>query len=462
MKRSSLKQIRTLLALSTVLVLLAMSLTGCFGKGTEDTQPSETSAPQTSLPMDTVEPTEPSEPSQPAPTDPPAVSVMGTVNTDQLNVRTEPDSLSPRIQKLAIGTRLEILETKTVEDETWGRVTDGWVNMKYVTLDGAQTPEPDATVPDTTTPSDDKKDDDKDSTTTNTSSKGTTGTITANSLNIRSGPGTSYKTAGSVKKGDTVTVLEKSGNWGRIDKGWISLKYVKLDGTVAETTNKTDTKTDTTGTVTDVVTDSNKTSLGNVVISTSALNVRSGPGTKYVKVATVTSGQSLAYYQKSGNWVRIDKGWISLSYAKLEGASGTTGTTTGTSTSKVGLVTGSELNIRSTAGTNGTKVGSYKRGDQVAISEVATVGDSTWGKTSKGWISLKYVYIQGEKGANAGTGTVTADSLNIRTGPGTTYSSVGSVKNGETVEILASFTLGDSTWGYTSKGWICMKYITLS
>lgn len=375
MKRLSHKQFRSLLALAAIMVLLAVSLTGCFGKDTTD--PSDASgSPEPSETSGLVEATE--APTEPEPTETEPPTVMGTVNTDKLNVRTEADPSSPSVQKLAVGTRLEILEQKVVDDVTWGRTTDGWVNMKYVTLDGDL-----STTTDPSGESTDPTSAPEETTGSSETSEGTTGTITAKSLNVRSGPGTKYKTTGSVKKGDKVTIYEKSGNWGRTKDGWISLKYVKLDGDVAESTTTPTTTT-------------------------------------------------------------------------------TENTTTGTSTSKVGIITASELNIRSTAGTDGKKAGAYEFGDQVKITEETTVDGTKWGKTSKGWISLKYVYIQGEKGDKAGTGTVTADKLNVRSGPGTDYKKITQVTSGDKLEILTQITIGKETWGYTSDGWVNMEYVKVS
>lgn len=49
-----------------------------------------------------------------------------------------------------------------------------------------------------------------------------------------------------------------------------------------------------------------------------------------------------------------------------------------------------KLSIRSGAGTNYDKIGSYKKGDQVTILEQVTVKDAKWGKTDKGWICIDY------------------------------------------------------------------------
>ena len=51
--------------------------------------------------------------------------------------------------------------------------------------------------------------------------------ITASSLNVRKGPGTSYAVAQTVRKGQVFTVVQQQGGWGKLKSGagWISLKY---------------------------------------------------------------------------------------------------------------------------------------------------------------------------------------------------------------------------------------------
>ena len=67
--------------------------------------------------------------------------------------------------------------------------------------------------------------------------------------------------------------------------------------------------------------------------------------------------------------------------------------------------------------------------------------------------------MDGDKGDNGGTGTVTGSAVNLRQGPGTKFTVVGSVKEGDTVEILAQFTIDEKTWGCTKNGWISMDYV---
>ena len=53
--------------------------------------------------------------------------------------------------------------------------------------------------------------------------------ITADVLNVRSGPSTSYKVNTTVKKGYIFTIVEEKNGWGRLKSGagWISLQYTK-------------------------------------------------------------------------------------------------------------------------------------------------------------------------------------------------------------------------------------------
>lgn len=53
--------------------------------------------------------------------------------------------------------------------------------------------------------------------------------ITANVLNVRSGPGTNYKVTTSIKKNEVYTIVEEKNGWGKLKSGagWISLKYTK-------------------------------------------------------------------------------------------------------------------------------------------------------------------------------------------------------------------------------------------
>ena len=58
--------------------------------------------------------------------------------------------------------------------------------------------------------------------------------------------------------------------------------------------------------------------------------------------------------------------------------------------------------------------------------------------------------------------TVTGNSVNLRSGPGTSYTAVGSVNKNTVLLITQVQTGGDYTWGKSSSGWIALKYTTFS
>ena len=53
--------------------------------------------------------------------------------------------------------------------------------------------------------------------------------VTANTLNVRKGPGTSYAVTTTVKKGEAYTITKINGNWGYLKSGagWIHLGYTE-------------------------------------------------------------------------------------------------------------------------------------------------------------------------------------------------------------------------------------------
>ena len=74
---------------------------------------------------------------------------------------------------------------------------------------------------------------------------------------------------------------------------------------------------------------------------------------------------------------------------------------------------------------------------------------------------MEYIYVDGT-GEDILYGTVTGDKLNIRSGPGTGYGSVGTLNSGDEVEILYTVEVDGVTWGNIEKGWISMDYVQLN
>lgn len=427
--------------------LCATMFTGCFKKDAgPSTDPS--SGPNLVDTATTEATSAPTETTTVATTEAPKENVA--VVKEKVNTYSSPSLESNILQTLDAGDEVTVnrVETMPVTGLTWAYIPlKGWVQTDYldmtnVTLTGStSTPAGSNTTGATTATTATTAPAGSGTTTTTTS--GQTGTVTASELRIRQSAASTAAVVGSYKKGDKVTVLETSNGWGRTDKGWISLNYVSFGTTTGTTTN-----TGTTGTTTGTTTTTGGTK---GVVTATQLNIRESAATTADQKGSYSYGDRITILETSNGWGRTDKGWVSLNYVYQDG-------TTGTKTAK-GLVTGTTLNVRSGPGTKYDSVKSYGNLTRVNILEQIKIGNTTWGCTKDGWISLDYVYIDGTTGDGAGTGTVSGSNVNIRSGPGTNYDVVGSYSQGDSVEIYAQFTINKTVWGCTNKGWVCMDYV---
>ena len=442
MNFSNTSKLRKILSLILVMTMVVTLFAGCK-KSEGPTDPDEPNAgPNIIEPAPSEEATEPTE----------IQTVEINENTatvlSQINIRSAPTTESIVVGNLYAGDKVEISRREEVAGIAWAYITTpqaGWIVMEYVQMD--ITPDTPAGS-DTTTPA---GDDSTDETTpgNTTTAQSVKGVITANGLNIREGASKETKIVGNYSKGDVVTVTEQKNGWGRTDKGWILMDYVKTSGSSDTTNNNnstTDKKDNTAG-------NGSTTVQFKGIVTASELNIRSSASTSAERVGSLNYGARVEIYEKSGNWGRTKDGWISLDFVYQDG-------TTGKRTAK-GIVIGNGLNVRSGPGTGYNSVGTMNYGDRVTILEQFTYNGTTWGCTKNGWISLSYVYIDGTENDDSQFGTITGDELNIRSGPGTGYDSVGTLNSGDEVTILFILEVGDKSWGNISKGWISMDYVEL-
>ena len=129
---------------------------------------------------------------------------------------------------------------------------------------------------------------------------GYTVTITTEVLNVRAGAGTNYKINTTVRKGEVYTIVEESGNWGKLKSGagWICLTY----------TSKGNNKP---------ASNSSKYVLGLYVVNANGLNVRTGAGTNYKIKKVYPKGTRFDTYEIKNNWARTPSGWVCLDYCNL-------------------------------------------------------------------------------------------------------------------------------------------------
>ena len=377
------------------------------------------------------------------PSNPTTSTTNGTVvcNTG-VNVRSGAGTNYPVVGSAYNGQRVTVYETVSVNGSFWGRIGDGrWISMTYVRLDSSN----------------------------NGGSNGGTvggayqlGTVTASGLNVRAAAGTGSAIVGSLKKGDQVKIYAQTivGNtpWGQTDKGWICLNYVTITGSVTDGSNNGSANNGTpiaTGTVK----------------SNTNLNVRSGPGVGYSRVGSLAAGTAVSIYEKTTvngmEWGRIGTGmWVCLAYINLNTNTGSDGS--GTATTGTGTVISStNLNVRSGAGANYTRVGSLTPGTTVTIYEVVTSGTQQWGRIGSGmWVCMSYIRMNsGSTTVPSGgyTGKVISSTqLNVRAAAGTNNAIVGRLNPGTTVTVYELTSVNGVSWGRISAGWVCMQYIQIT
>ena len=118
----------------------------------------------------------------------------GVVDLNTLNVRAGPGTHYAKIKEVFQGVRYAYYE----ESDGWVRIGDGWVSTAYFYVEGT------------------------------TAEDAATGTVTTNDLNVRSGPDTDFQRLNSYMKDDSVQLLAVVNGWGYTEKGWISMMYVQL------------------------------------------------------------------------------------------------------------------------------------------------------------------------------------------------------------------------------------------
>ena len=181
----------------------------------------------------------------------------GVVDLNALNVRTGPGTDYTKIKEISQGIRYAYYEV----DDGWVRIGDGWVSTLYFYVEGTAAED------------------------------ATTGLITTNDLNVRTGPDTSFKRVSSYMEGDSVQILALVNGWGYTEDGWISMMYVKLPEPVY-----------TTGSATVTV----------------GLNIREEPDAAAEKVDVYTKGDRVTILEVKDGWGKTDKGWINLDYVKYD------------------------------------------------------------------------------------------------------------------------------------------------
>ena len=217
---------------------------------------------------------------------------------------------------------------------------------------------------------------------------------------------------------------------------------------------------------------------------TTNLNIRASHGTNYRVVGKIPGGKKVTILEKVNGWYKVEykgiKGYSSAQYIKLgQEENKEQSVSTSSKIGKVVNLNGTRLNIRSGASTSYGVIGTLKEGNTVNI--LGTTNG--WYKIEVGkgigYVSSKYVKetnatsstkpststsngIVEVSSSNVGKiATVTADSLNVRSGNSVNYSVVTRVSRGSSVQVLNMYSNG---WGKIKlstgiSGYVNTKYL---
>lgn len=256
---------------------------------------------------------------------------------------------------------------------------------------------------------------------------GQTAAAAVDSLNIRSGPGLSYKVVATAKKGARFTVLGESGDWVQLQlpsggTGWAANWLLSM-----------------------------KSESASAVSSVDNLRIRKGPGPGYGIVGYLAKGQAAEVLEKSGEWTRIasksGNGWVSAQFlqgsVKEESPSKEQSSGTGNvSSPQVKTVNADYLNVRFEPSLSSEMIGKLANGAKV---EVISEGNG-WALISfsgkKGWVSSEFLSsLSGEappaeQKPSGFLGTVTATTLSVRSEGSLNGKIIASINKGQTFTIL--------------------------
>lgn len=211
--------------------------------------------------------------------------------------------------------------------------------------------------------------------------------------------------------------------------------------------------------------------------TTTALNLRSGPGTKYSVILVMPGGASLKItgsYSKGFYPVRYQgiKGWAAADYLSSGGGSYQEVSYNYSSTGTAYTTTG--LNLRSGPSTGDGVILVMRSGSAVTLTGQSSNGfvSVDYNGTS-GWAYESYLSSSGGGSSSSGsdsgatssaTGTAyTTTGVNLRSGAGTSYSIITVVPTGAAVTLRGSTANNFVSVTYNgSNGWLYADYVSTS
>lgn len=211
-----------------------------------------------------------------------------------------------------------------------------------------------------------------------------------------------------------------------------------------------------------------------ITISTDFVNVRGGPGLSYPLIKIVYRDEKYPIVKEQGDWIEIQlesgqTGWVVNWLVMKETSSNNTGTKTNSETkNNTGIVNGDTLNIRSGPSAYSPVIGKLTTGTSVTIFAKQNNWLEVGFSNLRGWVSSEFIDSQSTNVSlvpsqkSRFTGTVTANSLSVRSSASLNSDLIGSVTMGQSFTILeennswAKIEYKSGSFGWVA-GWFLEK-----
>jgi N-acetylmuramoyl-L-alanine amidase len=258
-------------------------------------------------------------------------------------------------------------------------------------------------------------------------------TITADNINVREGPGLSYKVAARVHKGNTYPLLKEQADWIKIDllngqTGWVANWLVSKNQAASS---------------------SSKISKGKITVN--SLNVRSAPSLQSTIIGKLQKGEAVTVLSQKGEWTEISysgkSAWISSEYVLVEKKVSKKNSTPKVSSNLsgvIGTVTATTLSVRDEGNLNGNIIGAVSKGEKFQIyEEVNNWAKIEWKPGKFGWVA-NWFLDKTESSSNKPVGqsvknstvTILHNGTNLRKGPSIHSEVIQRANQGETFEVV--------------------------
>ena len=186
-------------------------------------------------------------------------------------------------------------------------------------------------------------------------------------------------------------------------------------------------------------------------ITTERVHFRKGAGTSYTSMGVLDKGTKVDYISQSGSWTKVEynskTGYIHSDYLKK-------GESTSTTTTKY-VTPSNGLNVRKGPGTSYSKITTLSKGTEVTVYSTSNGWSKIKASGVEGYVSSEYLSSTkpstNSTTSNESTSTATkyvtpSNGLNVRKGPGTSYSKIATLSKGTEVTVYL-----------TSNGWSKIK-----